>query len=317
MKANLVALEERLLARWRAENLQARILERNAGRPLFVLHDGPPYANGSIHHGHVLNKVLKDVVVRYRNMAGWLTHLVPGWDCHGLPIELNVDRALTAAEKETLDRPAIRQRCRDEANHWITVQRAQFERLGVCASFGAPYLTMDPAYEAAVVRELGAFAQDGSLYRGVKPVHWCWSCHTALAEAEVEHRLIPSPSAYVTFDVADAAARAALHPSLADVELSALVWTTTPWTLPANRAVAVGKAGFAYHAFRVGGGKRFVLVALPCKAAVEAALGLPLTDGVPVDLHAAVASGVRVAHPFLKDRDGRAVTVPQIGRAHV
>jgi isoleucyl-tRNA synthetase len=316
MKANLPQLEGRLLARWKEQKLHARILERNAGRPLFVLHDGPPYANGSIHHGHVLNKVLKDVVVRYRNMAGWMAHLVPGWDCHGLPIELNVDRALTAVEKETLGRPDIRARCRAEAEHWIAVQRAQFERLGVCASWDNPYLTMDPAYEAAVVRELAAFAQDGSLYRGVKPVHWCWSCQTALAEAEVEHRLTHSPSAYITFDVADEHVRERLNPVLRDATVALLVWTTTPWTLPANRAVAVGKASFAYHAYLFGQGARRVVVAAPLKAAVEAALGLTLSDGVAVDLQAVLQAGT-VAHPLLGDGDGKPMRVPLVLGDHV
>ncbi|MBI5498090.1 MAG: isoleucine--tRNA ligase [Deltaproteobacteria bacterium] len=303
MKANLPQLEPRLLAHWERTDLYARVLEKNRAGKLFVLHDGPPYANGNIHHGHILNKTLKDIVAKYRNMTGWLCNLVPGWDCHGLPIELNVDRALSPDEKATLPRLEVRARCRQEAEKWMGVQREQFRRLGVFAQWDAPYRTLDPTYEASVIRELARFADGRTLYKGTKPVHWCWSCRTALAEAEVEHQVLHSPSAFVAFPVTDDATRVALNPALATERVSALVWTTTPWTLPANRAIAVGDDTFGYRAWRVDGRAGRYIVAERMRAAVEAATGAQLVDGIPVELGAVCSPDGRntlgADHPFL------------------
>jgi isoleucyl-tRNA synthetase len=319
MKANLPQLEERLLKDWDAARLYERIMEKNAGRPLFVMHDGPPYANGSIHHGHILNKVLKDMVVKYRNMTGWLCHFVPGWDCHGLPIELNVDKAL-GKDKINKSRPEIRALCRKEAERWIDVQRRDFQRLGVLGAWETPYLTIQPSYEATVVRELARFADGRGLHRGFKPVHWCWSCQTALAEAEVEHENHRSPSVYVTFPVTDEATRRALSPALAGEKVSALIWTTTPWTLPANRAIAYGPKEFRYAAFKVAGSDERVIVASDLKGAVEAEVKRALTDPVPVDMEAVCVRGKEDArgadHPFLADGD-RAMRVPFVPADHV
>jgi len=172
MKANLPQREPELLARWASEKTCEQLLAQNAGKPRFVLHDGPPYANGNIHQGHMLNKVLKDVVVKAKSMEGRLCELVPGWDCHGLPIELQVDKKLGSKKRE-LTKAQLRDACRAYATEWIDTQRTQFQRLGVFARWERPYLTMSFGYEAAIVRELGKFAARGSLYRGKKPVHWC------------------------------------------------------------------------------------------------------------------------------------------------
>lgn len=237
MKANLAKREPELLAHWEETGLYLQILAARANRPRFVLHDGPPYANGNIHYGHVLNKILKDLVVKYRTMAGYRAPYVPGWDCHGLPIELAVEREL-GARKQELGRADIRRACHEYAMKFVALQRDGFRRLGVFGDWQKPYLTLSPTYEAAVVRALAAFARGGYLYRGKKPVYWCAFDRTALAEAEIEYRDHTSPSVYVRFPLADLDG-AALHTRLADRELSLVVWTTTPWTLPANLAIVL------------------------------------------------------------------------------
>ncbi|MEW5849968.1 MAG: isoleucine--tRNA ligase [Myxococcota bacterium] len=320
MKANLPQLEPKLLERWESGKLYAKVIQKNQGRPLFVFHDGPPYANGNIHHGHILNKTLKDMVVKYRNMAGWLTNFVPGWDCHGLPIELNVDKAL-GKDKANKSKTEFRTLCRKEAEKWIDVQRNDFKRLGVLGEWEHPYLTINPGYEASVVRELARFADGNGLYKGFKPVHWCWSCKTALAEAEVEYENHKSPSTYVTFPITDEATRKALNPRLAGEMVSALIWTTTPWTLPANRAIAVGPASFKYAAWRVAGTQERVVIAQDLKAAVEEAIGKKLEDPVDVDIDAvsgaeAKAAGRLADHPFLL-QNGKPMRVPFLPGEHV
>src|SRR5258706_8997453 len=199
MRANLPAREPEILERWKREGLYARMLEARAGCPRYVLHDGPPYANGNIHLGHALNKIVKDIIVKYKHMAGFLAPYVPGWDCHGLPIELQVEKSLGKEKKAALSKPEIRQLCREYAARFVAVQREEFERLGVLGDWAAPYLTMDFAYEATEIRELARVVASGELYRGKKPVHWCAACRTALAEAEVEYRDVTSPSIYVAF----------------------------------------------------------------------------------------------------------------------
>ncbi len=237
MRANLPAREPEILERWRATGLYARMLEARAGRRRYVLHDGPPYANGNIHLGHALNKIVKDIIVKYKHMAGFLAPYVPGWDCHGLPIELQVEKSLGKEKKAQLSKPEIRRLCREYATKFVGVQREEFERLGVLGDWSAPYLTMDFAYEAIEIRELARVVASGELYRGKKPVHWCATCRTALAEAEVEYRDVGSPSITVAFPLREP------YPSvlaaLAGTPIDAAIWTTTPWTLPANLAVAV------------------------------------------------------------------------------
>ena len=243
MKANLPQREPELLAWWEQERLYERVQEAGKGRPRYMLHDGPPYANGRIHIGHALNKILKDIVVKSKAMAGFQAPYVPGWDCHGLPIEHQVLKDL-GEKKRTLDAMAIRKLCREYAEKFYKIQREEFQRLGVLGDWQNPYLTMNRAYEATIVREFGKFVERGGVYKGLKPVLWCTQDQTALAEAEVEYEDHTSPSIYVKFPVAGgAAAVAARFPGLKlppDVTaVSVVIWTTTPWTLPANQAVCL------------------------------------------------------------------------------
>jgi isoleucyl-tRNA synthetase len=234
MKANLPKAEPEMLARWEAMDIYSRLRTAAQGRPLWILHDGPPYANGHIHMGTALNKILKDVIVKSRSMLGANAVYVPGWDCHGLPIEHQVDKELgldTAAidVRQAMDARLKRQKCREYASRFIDIQRGEFRRLGVFGDWQRPYLTMAPAYEATIAREFGRLTGRGMVYKGLKPVHWCMYCKTALAQAEVEYEEQETPSVYVKF------------PLLTDrwPRPSLIVWTTTPWTLPANLAVAV------------------------------------------------------------------------------
>jgi len=237
MKASLAQKEPETIKKWAAEKLYERILEKRAadGRPPFILHDGPPYANGHIHMGTALNKILKDFIVKSRSMLGHYAPYVPGWDCHGLPIEIHVDKQL-GDKKKAMSVTGIREECRKYAERFIGVQRDEFKRLGVLGAWDTPYLTMHPAYEAKILEYLGAFFENGEVYKGKRPVHWCIQCRTALAEAEIEYRDKISPSIYVRFPVvSDLGAK---FPALAGRRASVLIWTTTPWTLPANMALA-------------------------------------------------------------------------------
>jgi isoleucyl-tRNA synthetase len=245
MKADLRKREPEMLERWAAEELYGRILEKTRDLPPFILHDGPPYANGHIHVGHAVNKILKDIVVKSRTMAGQYSPYVPGWDCHGLPIEHQVDKQL-AKKKERLTKAEVRKRCRAYAGEYIEVQREEFKRLGVFGSWDDPYLTMSYGYEAQIARELGRFMELGAVYLGKKPVYWCVSCRTALAEAEVEYADKTSPSIYVKFPFAGEPSE--LAPALAGKRVSVVIWTTTPWTIPANLAVALHPE-FEYAAY--------------------------------------------------------------------
>ncbi|GAB7080427.1 isoleucine--tRNA ligase [Megalodesulfovibrio paquesii] len=237
MKANLTQREPQTLAFWEKEAIAKTMVETNADRGAFILHDGPPYANGNIHLGTALNKILKDIIVKSRNMQGFAARYVPGWDCHGLPIEHKVAQEL--GEKfAQLPPVAVRKRCRDYATKWLNTQRKEFKRLGVLGDWDHPYQTMDPAYEAATARELGRFMEKNSVFRSKKPVHWCCSCQTALAEAEVEYKDHTSPSIYVAFPLPDARL-AAIFPQADTARAHVVIWTTTPWTLPDNMAVAL------------------------------------------------------------------------------
>jgi isoleucyl-tRNA synthetase len=250
MKANLPQREPEILRQWEEQAIFQRLVAQNAGRPgakKFVLHDGPPYANGDIHIGHALNKILKDLIVKYRNLKGEVADYIPGWDCHGLPIELKVDKELGSKKRE-MDRPAIIEACRKYAQKWIERQRESFKRLGVFGRWETPYATMSKGYEGAIVRALARAAEKGILYRGKKPVYWCISDRTALAEAEVEYEDHTSPSIYVAFDVVGALP----EPRLAGRKARLVIWTTTPWTLPANLAVSAHPE-LAYVAYELKG----------------------------------------------------------------
>jgi isoleucyl-tRNA synthetase len=235
MKANLGKLEQELLQRWEREHIYQQLRQKYADRPKYILHDGPPYANGHLHLGHALNKILKDFVVRVKGMEGYNAVYVPGWDCHGLPIEHQVDLEL-GDRKATLSTADIRRRCRAFAERFIAIQREEFKRMGGVADWEHPYLTMSYAYEATIVRMLGRFFARGGVYKGVKPVHWCISDRTALAEAEVEYEDRTDESIWVKFPLTPES-QASL-PFLQGKPAAVLIWTTTPWTLPANLAVA-------------------------------------------------------------------------------
>src|SRR6185503_17928537 len=215
-------------ATWNQIGLYARIQEARKDAKLWVLHDGPPYSNGHIHYGHILNKILKDTVVKSRTMAGYRTPYIPGWDTHGLPIELAVERELQAGDKR-LPPAEFRRACRDYAMKFVEIQRNEFERLGVLGDWEHPYLTLDATYEAAIASALATFARGGWLYRGKKPVIWCPRDRTALAEAEIEYENHTSPSVYVRFPLEKGGG-------------SLVIWTTTPWTLPANLAIVAHPA---------------------------------------------------------------------------
>ncbi|HEX6101329.1 MAG TPA: isoleucine--tRNA ligase [Thermoanaerobaculia bacterium] len=242
MKANLPQNEPKRLDHWRGMNLYQRIREKSAGRPKFVLHDGPPYANGRIHIGHALNKTLKDIVVKSRTMLGFDSPYIPGWDCHGLPIEHAVGKELGSKRAE-MSSAEIRRACRQFAAKFVDVQREDFIRLGVFGDWDHPYTTMSFDYEADIADALGRFFATGAVYKGLKPVHWCTYDQSALAEAEVEYRDHTSPSVYVRFRMTDEAVRELDLPI--EKPLYAIIWTTTPWTLPANLAIAV-KPDFNY-----------------------------------------------------------------------
>ncbi len=239
MKGNLPAREPALVSRWTEQRLYQRIQEVRAGNPLFVLHDGPPYANGHIHIGHALNKILKDIIVKSRTMEGLRAPYVPGWDCHGLPIEHQVTKQLGGKARD-VSVMELRRLCREYADRFYHIQREEFQRLGVLGDWDHPYLTMEKDYEATIIREFGKFVERGGVYNGLKPVLWCTQDRTALAEAEVEYADHTSPAVYVKFPFT-ADARAQLGRMIPDdVErVSIVIWTTTPWTLPANQAVAL------------------------------------------------------------------------------
>jgi isoleucyl-tRNA synthetase len=307
MKAGLGVLEPKLLARWRETRLYDRILASRAGRPTWVLHDGPPYANGHIHAGTALNKILKDVIIKSKSMEGFLSPYVPGWDCHGLPIEHQVDKNLGSKKKE-LSRSDIRRLCREYAERFVAIQSEEFQRLGVLGDWDEPYLTMRYSYEAVIARELGRVALSGRLTRSLKPVLWCGSCRTALAEAEVEYEEIGSDSIYVAFPLKSDPG--VLSPALKGREAALVIWTTTPWTIPSNQAVAYNPA-FAYGAYELGG--RVLIVAK------ELAEGLwPKFGGEAKllgDVDSGALKGLKAAHP-LYGRDSlvvpaRYVTVEQ------
>jgi isoleucyl-tRNA synthetase len=266
MKASLSQREPEILNKWETMGLYARVRASSAGGPRFILHDGPPYANGHIHIGTALNKILKDIVIRSRQMNGLDAPYVPGWDCHGLPIEHQVDQEL-GEKKKVMSQVEIRAHCRAYAEKYIEVQKKEFKRLGVMGEWENPYLTMKNSYVATIVREFGKFAFDGSLYKSKKPIYWCSACKTALAEAEVEYHTRRSPSIYVTFhvlsDISDA------YPFLAGKKVYLVIWTTTPWTIPANLAVAL-HPDFPYVAVDVGKDQVYVLAGDLVERSMEA-----------------------------------------------
>jgi isoleucyl-tRNA synthetase len=301
MKADLARRELEQLKRWAEQDIYAAMRAAGRGRPGFVLHDGPPYANGVIHLGHAVNKILKDIVVKARTLAGFDAPYVPGWDCHGLPIELAVEKK-HGKPGQKLDARAFRAACREFATRQIDSQRADFKRLGVFGDWERPYLTMDPRYEAQQIRALGKIIANGHIYRGLKPVHWCLDCRSALAEAEVEYEERTSVAIDVAFrcvDAADFARRAGIDAAaLGTAPVAVAIWTTTPWTLPANEAVAL-RADLPYECVLVerGGAREALVLAGGLAAACLKRYGLQgQTLG---ECMGAALEGLELEHPWL------------------
>jgi isoleucyl-tRNA synthetase len=300
MKASLQTAEPEAIARWEAMDLYGQIRDKRRGAPKFVFHDGPPYANGQIHLGTALNKILKDFVIKSRTMAGFDVPYLPGYDCHGLPIELKVDRELGPKKRE-MSLAEIRRACREYAGRYTDVMTAEFKRLMVFGDWDHYYLTMNPRYQADIARSLGKFVERGLVYKGKKPVHWCIHCRTALAEAEVEYEDHSSPSIYVEFPLnPDAAADlAARVPALAGRRnVSALIWTTTPWTIPSNLAIAF-HPDFDYAAYDVDG--HTVIVAEGLAERVGKAVGRSFERKIAT-MKGEQLEGIRFRHP-LYERD--------------
>src|SRR5580698_4426271 len=311
MKAGLPAAEPKSLARWRELDLYGRLRADAKGRKLFVLHDGPPYANGEIHSGTGLNKILKDFVVRSQGMLGKDAPYVPGWDCHGLPIEWKIEEKYRAAGKSKDDVPIteLRRDCREFATHWIDVQRAQFKRLGCMVEWEHPYTTMDFRAEAVIARELHKFVGNGLLYRGFRPVMWSPVEKTALAEAEVEYHEKQSPTIYVKFPVVKG------PDALKGVNV--VIWTTTPWTIPGNRAIAFSPT-MDYGLYEVAEAGEGALSAVGEKIALADALTDTTAKHAKVVLKRLSSfdpNGLVAAHPFRGQ--GYEFDVPLLAGAHV
>ena len=290
MKANLPQKEPEILSGWNESGLYARIEEAGKGKPDYILHDGPPYANGHIHIGHALNKILKDIILKSKRMSGFNAPYVPGWDCHGLPIELQVEKNL-GSKKHEISKLEMRKQCREYATKFVGVQKEEFRRLGVLGEWDNPYLTMNYSYEGITAHELARFAENGGLYKGKKPVHWCSSCGTALAEAEVEYADHKSPSIYVKFPLRDDISE--ILPKLTGKKVSVVIWTTTPWTLPANLAVSL-HPDYDYVALEISGEVHVVADGL--KESYQKAVG---TEGTVISTFKAdILEKKQCRHPF-------------------
>ncbi|MCF7751975.1 isoleucine--tRNA ligase [Bacillus subtilis subsp. subtilis] len=314
MRGDLPKREPGILSRWEDEGLYARLRDNAQGRPLFVLHDGPPYANGQIHLGHAVNKILKDIIVKSRYLAGFDAPYVPGWDCHGLPIEIAVEKKWGKVGVK-LDAEQFRQKCREFAEEQIELQRRDFKRLGVIGDWDNPYKTLSFDFEANEIRALSKVFANGHIVRGAKPVHWCFDCGSALAEAEIEYQDKTSPAIDVAYAARDGAQLAARFGATlpADVEVAVPIWTTTPWTLPASLAVSLGAdieyvlaEGPAHH-----GKRRWLVLAA---ALAERSLQRYGVDGLAVHGHAtgAALENLLLAHPFYPTRD-----IPLLNGEHV
>jgi isoleucyl-tRNA synthetase len=304
MKADLAKREPEMLAAWERDDVYGKIRKVAKGRPTFILTDGPPYANGALHLGHSLNKILKDIIVKSRTLDGYDAPYVPGWDCHGLPIEMQVEKTHGRVGQK-ISAKDFRAACREYAIKQVDLQRSEFKRLGVLGDWDHPYLTMAPRFEAEQLRAFSLIIKNGHLYKGFKPVHWCLNCRSALAEAEVEYEDKTSPSVYVRFEVADRAdlARrlgisAEQQATLSDEPTSLAIWTTTPWTLPANRAVAVHPQ-FVYSLveFELGGARERLLLADELTASVMQALGVT-TWVVTAQAKGEALEYLNLKHPF-------------------
>jgi isoleucyl-tRNA synthetase len=294
MKANLPQNEPKWLAKWAQEDLYGQIRAARRDAPIFTLHDGPPYANGRIHLGTALNKILKDFIVKSKTLAGFNTPFLPGWDCHGLPIEINIDKEL-GPRKAQMTREQIRQACRRYAEKFVEIQGDDFQRLGVFGEWGKPYLTMDHDYEALIAEAFLKFVEQGYVYRGLKPVYWCIADKTALAEAEVEYEEHRSRSIYVKYPLLTDPAT--LDAALAGRRVSVLIWTTTPWTLPASMAVAF-HPDFEYLAVADSNGEAYILESRRYEPTL-AATGLQAPT-ILARIPGSKFDRIELQHPFLE-----------------
>jgi isoleucyl-tRNA synthetase len=308
MKADLANREPGMLERWESGGLYEKIRAASKGRPPFILTDGPPYANGAIHLGHAVNKILKDIIVKSRTLDGYDAPYVPGWDCHGLPIEMQVEKTHGRVGQK-IDAKSFRAACREYAHKQIDAQRNDFKRLGVLGDWDNPYMTMAPRFEAEQLRAFALIIKNGHLYKGYKPVHWCMNCRSALAEAEVEYEDKTSPSIYVRFpviDCSDLARRFGIGAGDArntdgqcqETPTSLAIWTTTPWTLPANRAVAVhSQFDYALVEFDLGGGAERLILASELVDSVMKSLGIAYWVQIAT-IKGAALENVLLQHPF-------------------
>jgi isoleucyl-tRNA synthetase len=295
MKAKLAQKEPEIIKNWEKKILYQKIQKRSENYPTFVLHDGPPYANGRIHLGTALNKILKDFIIKTKSMQGYHAPYLPGWDCHGLPIEIKVDQLL-GKKKAELTVIEVREECKKYALKFVDIQKDQFKRLGVLGEWEKPYLTMHREYEAEVLRHLAAFFASGNVYKGKKPVHWCAHCRTALAEAEIEYKDRESPSIYVKFPMISDLSKK--FPALKGKKVFVLIWTTTPWTLPANLAIAF-HPDFEYAAFETE--KEVYIAAKRLIPVLAEELGMGKTKILASFLGKDV-EGLKARHPFI-DRE--------------
>ena len=304
MKANLAQREPEMLKKWEEMDIYKKIREAAKGKKPYILHDGPPYANGNIHLGTALNKIIKDIVIKAKNMAGFDGVYVPGWDCHGLPIEHQVDKEL-GGKKATMSQVEKRRACRVYAEKYVGIQREQFKRLGVFGEWDNPYLTMAYPYEATTVAEFGKLYLNGSVYKGKKPVYWCATCKTALAEAEVEYADHSTPSIYVKFAFTSDVSQ--VLPKLASQKVNMVIWTTTPWTIPANLAIAV-KDDFIYVAVKID--DEVLVVAKDMLDYCLDAFGFKNKKYEILDeFKGAVLEGQKCVHPLIK-RDSVLILAP-------
>jgi isoleucyl-tRNA synthetase len=306
MKANLVQREPQQRKIWADEDIYAKIMLARETAPQYILHDGPPYANGDIHMGHVVNKVLKDIVVKYKTMTGFRCPYVPGWDCHGLPIEVKVMAELGDKIRE-MDKPEIRKLCQKYAGKYVKLQTKQFESLGVFGDFKNPYLTLKPQYEQGILEIFAELVGNGLVYKQLKPIHWSVGCETALADAELEYKDVMSSSIYVNFEVTDATRNKLATLGLIDAGLGNdtkvcfMVWTTTPWTLAANLAVAVSpKVGYASVAYTQNGQKYVSVVANDRHHAITQLMPSVFRHVNKRIVMGQELEGLRYTHPFVK-----------------
>lgn len=311
IRAGLNKVEPEILAEFAKADLYKLLLQKNAGQPKFILHDGPPYPNGDIHLGHALNKILKDIAIKYKNLQGFDTPYVPGWDCHGLPIEVQLLKKLREAKQAIPEKHEFREKCKEFALGYVENQKKQFQRLGITGNWDHPYLTLDPEYEAAVIGAFAELALNGYVYKGTKPIHWCPTCQTALAEAEIEYEDHRSPSIYMKFKIDGVQKTKKIYSQIDPKELeklfpenqnaSLIVWTTTPWTMPANVAVAVNP-DFIYVVAKVKDELFVVAEALVAKVMEKFGFEYELVG----KLKGEDLEGVVCRHPFI-DRESPVV----------